>query len=70
MVLGYGETGHGTNCKSVFGRSPVTIALASVAEEVGSHDKSLRKLAGNRGLVVKSLADIEPSPTKLPLHDD
>ncbi|MBU2887710.1 hypothetical protein KO507_18240 [Gilvimarinus agarilyticus] len=56
--------------KLKYGRQIVSIALASVADEVWSHDKPLRKLAESRGLAVKSLADIEPSATQSPLHDD
>lgn len=55
--------------KLKYDRQIVSIALACMADELWSHDKSLRTLAQNKRLVVKSLADIKPSPTQLPLHD-
>lgn len=46
--------------KLKYDRQIVGIALAAVADEVWSHDDSLRRIASSRGLPVKSLADIEP----------
>lgn len=46
--------------KLKYDRQIVGIALAAMADEVWSHDDSLRKIASSRGLAVKSLADIEP----------
>src|SRR5690554_1057260 len=46
--------------KLKYDRQIVGIALATMAEEVWSHDDSLRKIAAARGLAVKSLADVEP----------
>ena len=46
--------------KLKYDRQIVGIALAAMADEVWSHDDSLRKIASSRGLKVKSLADIEP----------
>ena len=46
--------------KLTYDRQIVGIALATTADEVWSHDDSLRKIASSRGLTVKSLADIEP----------
>jgi len=50
--------------KLTYDRQIVAIALAAMANEVWSHDDSLRKIASSRGLAVKSLADIEPSPVQ------
>lgn len=44
--------------KLTYDRQIVGIALATMADEVWSHDDSLRKIASSKGLVVKSLADI------------
>ena len=46
--------------KLKYDRQIVSIALAAMADEVWSHDDSLRKIASARGLTVRSLADIEP----------
>jgi len=46
--------------KLTYDRQIVGISLAAMADEVWSHDDSLRKIASSRGLTVKSLADIEP----------
>lgn len=46
--------------KLKYNRQIVGIALATMADEVWSHDDSLRKIAVFKGLTVKSLADIEP----------
>ena len=46
--------------KLVYDRQIVGIALAAMADEIWSHDDSLRKIASARGLTVRSLADIEP----------
>lgn len=46
--------------KLVYDRQIVGIALAAMADEVWSHDESLRKIAISKGLAVKSLADVEP----------
>jgi len=46
--------------KLKYDRQIVAIALAAMADEVWSHDESLRKIASARGLTVRSLADIEP----------
>lgn len=50
--------------KLVYDRQIVGIALATMADEVWSHDDSLGKIASSRGLAVKSLADIEPPPVQ------
>lgn len=50
--------------KLVYDRQIVGIALATMADEVWSHDDSLGKIASSRGLTVKSLADIEPPPVQ------
>lgn len=46
--------------KLKYDRQIVGIALAAMANEVWSHDESLRKIASFKRLAVKSLADIEP----------
>lgn len=46
--------------KLKYDRQIVGIALAAMADEVWSHDDSLRKIASAKGLAIKSLADIEP----------
>lgn len=46
--------------KLIYERQILGIALAAMADEVWSHDVSLRKIAASKGLAVKSLADIEP----------
>ncbi len=46
--------------KLKYDRQIVAIALAAMANEVWSHDDSLRKIASVQGLTVRSLADIEP----------
>ena len=46
--------------KLKYDRQIVGIALAAMADEVWSHDDSLRKIASFKGLAIKSLADIEP----------
>lgn len=46
--------------KLIYDRQILGIALAAMADEVWSHDVSLRKIAASKGLTVKSLADIEP----------
>ena len=46
--------------KLTYDRQIVGISLAAMADEVWSHDDSLRKIASSRCLTVKSLADIEP----------
>lgn len=46
--------------KLTYDRQIVGISLAVMADEVWSHDDSLRKIASSKGLAVKSLADIEP----------
>ena len=51
--------------KLKFDRQIVSIALAAMVDEVWSHDESLRKIALAKGLVVKSLADIEPQPVQM-----
>lgn len=53
--------------KLKYDRQIVSIALAANADEVWSHDISLRKIAASRGLTVKSLADLKPSPGQLDL---
>lgn len=51
--------------KLIYDRQIVGIALAAMVDEVWSHDVSLRKIAVARGLIVKSLADIEPPPEQM-----
>lgn len=46
--------------KLTYDRQIVGISIAAMADEVWSHDDSLRKIASSRGLTVRSLADIEP----------
>lgn len=46
--------------KLKYDRQIVGIALAAMADEVWSHDDSLRNIASSKGLTVKSLADVEP----------
>ena len=46
--------------KLIYDRQILGIALAAMADEVWSHDVSLRRIAASKGLTVKSLADIEP----------
>ena len=48
--------------KLTYDRQIVGIALSAMADEVWSHDDSLRRIASSKGLEVKSLADIEPPP--------
>lgn len=56
--------------KLTFDRQIVSIALAFMADEVWSHDDSLRRIAASKGLSVKSLADIEPSPVQMSFPED
>lgn len=56
--------------KISYDRQIVSIALATLADEVWSHDKSLRKIAVSKGLSVKSLANIDPVPTQARLFED
>ncbi|KPQ28962.1 MAG: PIN domain [Marinobacter excellens HL-55] len=59
--------------KLTYDRQIVGISLAAMADEVWSHDDSLRKIASSKGLAVKSLADIEPTPVQsqmFPPDDD
>ncbi len=59
--------------KLKYDRQIVGIALAAMADEIWSHDDSLRKIASSKGVVVKSLADIEPPAVQsqmFPRDDD
>lgn len=53
--------------KLKYDRQIVGIALATMAEEVWTHDDSLRKIAAAQGLAVKSLADVEPPAIQVPM---
>ena len=54
-----------TKAKLRFDRQIIAIALANNADEIWTHDKGLYTKAHSCGLLVKSLADIEPSPEQL-----
>jgi len=56
--------------KLTYDRQIVSIAIAAMADEVWSHDKSLRQIAVAKGLTVKSLADIQPPPVQMHFTDD
>lgn len=51
--------------KLKYDRQIVGIAIAAMADEVWTHDESLRKIAASKGLTVKSFADIAPSPVQM-----
>lgn len=55
--------------KLKYDRQIVSIALACAADEVWSHDVSLRKIAASKGLRVKSLADVDPAPVQMAFSD-
>lgn len=55
--------------KLKYDRQIVSIALACMADEVWSHDISLRKIAASKGLTVKSFADIDPPPVQMTLTE-
>lgn len=55
--------------KLVYDRQIVSIAITAMADEIWSHDGSLRKIAASRGLRVKSLADIKPAPQQMSFPD-
>lgn len=56
--------------KLKYDRQIVAIALAAGVDEIWTHDDSLGKIATAKGLVVKSLADIEPAAVQAPLFTD
>jgi predicted nucleic acid-binding protein len=56
--------------KLKYDRQIVGIALAVMADEVWTHDESLRKIAESKGLIVKSFADIEPPPVQMNFPED
>lgn len=56
--------------KLKYDRQIVGIAIAAMVDEVWTHDHSLRKIAVSRGLMVKSLADIEPPPKQMCFTED
>ena len=56
--------------KLKYDRQIVSIALASMVDEIWSHDKSLRRIASSKELTVKSLADIQPPPVQMKLDHD
>lgn len=59
------RNGTPTKAKLRFDRQIIAIALANNADEIWTHDAGLYSKAQRCGLVVKSLADIEPSPEQL-----
>ncbi|WP_226687224.1 type II toxin-antitoxin system VapC family toxin [Stutzerimonas stutzeri] len=54
-----------TKAKLRFDRQIIAIALANNADEIWTHDAGLYSKAQRCGLVVKSLADVVPSPEQL-----
>ena len=56
--------------KLKYDRQIVAIALAAGVDEIWTHDNSLGQIATTKGMVVKSLADIEPAAVQNPLFTD
>lgn len=59
-----------TKSKLRFDRQIISIAKASGADEIWSHDKNLLAVAEQQGLTVKSLADITPKPEQMHLDSE